>query len=220
MVFEDRLDAARRLAQALKEYRGLHPLVLGIPRGAVPMARVIAEAVGGDLDVVLVRKIPAPGNPELAIGSIAESGDVYLTPSAKRFADDEYVRAESERQLDLIRRRRKAYTPHGEAADPRDRLVIIVDDGLATGSTMMAALRLTRKRNPRLLVAAAAVAPPETVALIRGEADRVVCLETPADFAAVGEFFRDFDPVGDEEVATILRGWASRVAPRTEGSSL
>lgn len=216
MIFEDRADAARQLAVVLKDIVGPRPLVLGIPRGAVPMARVIADALGADMDVVLVRKLPAPGEPEFAIGSVSEAGEVYLSPMVQSLGiPDAYIREETGRQRNLILKRRRMYgSPPGDA-NPRGREVIVVDDGLATGATMISALRAVRKLGPRRLIAAAAVAPPDTVDRMRDEADRVVCLHTPDDFLAVGRFFRRFEPVTDQEVARILKSGASPREPRT-----
>lgn len=206
MQFEDRLSAARLLAARLATFRGTRPLVLGIPRGGVPMARVVAEALDGDLDVVLVHKIGAPGNAEFAIGSVSELGEVVLGPAAAAVgADADYVTREVEAQGRALRERRRLLSPVDAPADPTDRVVIVVDDGVATGSTMLAALTLLRRSRPRRLVAAMAVAPPATVRRLAGAADDVVCLDTPSEFRAVGQFFGDFTPVTDDEVVAALR---------------
>ena len=203
MYFKNRDDAARRLADRLVAYKGQNPLVLGVPRGAVPMARTIADALGGELDVVLVRKLRAPGQPELAIGAVDEAGRV-LEGTYFDVADEEYVREEVRIQQDIIRARRQMYTRAQKAVDPVGRIVVIVDDGIATGSSMLAAIRSVRARKPRKLVVAIGVAPAQSVARIEAEADEVVCLYAPASFYAVGQFFNDFSEVTDEMVVSAL----------------
>jgi putative phosphoribosyl transferase len=205
MPFLDRLDAARELAVRLNAYKGLNPLVLGVPRGAVPMARLIAEELGGEVDVVLVRKLRAPGNPEFAVGAIEESGWAFIAPHAREAgADDAYLQREKQVQIETIRMRRASYTAHRARVDPAGRIVIVVDDGLATGSTMIAALHALRGQNARKLVCAVPVAPPDTIERVAPYADQVICLETPFDFQAVGQFYREFRQVQDEEVIACL----------------
>ena len=206
MLFQNRHEAAQRLAERLDHFRGRNPLVLGIPRGAVPMARVIADALDGELDVVLVRKLGAPMQSELAIGSVSETGDVHLSYLVERFGiEQDYVDGEVERNLEILRKRRTLYTPVREPVDPANRITIVVDNGVATGWTMLAALRAIRPRNPEMLVAAMAVAPRSTIDKVGSEADETVCLATPDEFYAVGQFFRDFRQVDDEEVVECLR---------------
>lgn len=205
MIFENRIAAAKQLVTALSEYRLKRPLVLAIPRGAVPMAKVIADELDGELDVVLVRKLRAPGNPEFAIGSVDESGWVYLADYAATVgANERYIEGEVSAQLETIRQRRAQYTPVRPPIDPASRVVIVVDDGLATGSTMISALHALRAKNPAELICAVPVAPPDTLEKVRGNADRVVCLSAPINFQAVGQFYRDFPQVADEEVIAIL----------------
>ena len=203
MHFTNRIEAARLLAERLVAYRGQHPLVLGVPRGAVPMARVIADALDGDLDVVLVRKIRAPGQPELAIGAVDESG-VVLEGEYFDIASDDYVREEVRGQQEILRTRRELYTKAHGPIDPAGRIVIIVDDGIATGSSMLSAIRSVRAHGPRKIIVAIGVSPTSSLERIRAEADEVVCLHHTDDFYAVGQFFDDFAQVTDELVVRAL----------------
>jgi predicted phosphoribosyltransferase len=206
MPFRNREHAARLLADRLAEYRGRKPLVLAIPRGAAPMAAIIADALGGEVDVVLVRKLGAPGQPELAIGAVDETGHVSLVHTAKDLGvSDAYIAREVDAQTKTIRARRAQYTPVHPPIDPAGRIVIVVDDGIATGATMLAALAAVRARRPATLVAAMGVAPNDVLQRIQDLTDRVVCLETPEVMFAVGEFYREFDSVSDDEVVKILK---------------
>ncbi|MBP0630752.1 phosphoribosyltransferase family protein [Cupriavidus sp. AcVe19-1a] len=206
MPFIDRADAAKQLARVLAGHVGERPLVLAVPRGAVPMGAIIAGKLGGDFDVVLVRKLGAPGNPEYAIGAVSESGWTYLTPyAAAAGADSGYIERERAAQLEVLRRRRAAYTPGREPIPATGREVIVVDDGLATGASMIAALHAIREQKPARLICAVPVAPPRTLELLQPYADEVVCLESPAGFRAVGQFYRDFSQVEDAEVVACLK---------------
>jgi putative phosphoribosyl transferase len=205
-MFASREDAALRLAAALVQLHGRHPLVLAIPRGAVEMGRVLADQLGGDLDVVLVRKLRSPFSPEFAVGAIDESGWAYIADHARDSgADDAYLETERETQLALLRERRALYTPERDALDPRGRIVVVVDDGLATGATMIAALHAARTKAPQRLICAVPVAPPESLERVRPYADEVVCLHAPSAFYAVGQFYSDFRQVEDDEVVALLR---------------
>ena len=205
MMFHDRNEAAILLAEQLKDYQGKNPLILAIPRGAVPMAKIIADQLDGEFDVVLVRKLRAPDYPELAIGSIDESGWTYIADHAASVgADSEYIEAERQQQIATIKQRRAQYTPVRPPIDPAGRVVIVIDDGLATGATMISALHGLRSRKPARLICAIPVSPPETLRKIQPLADQVVCLDTPDNFRAVGQFYVNFPQVEDEEVIKVF----------------
>lgn len=203
MFFADRLDAADKLATALAAWKGSNPLILAIPRGAVPMGAALATALAGELDVVLVHKLGAPGNPEYAIGAIDESGWFFVAdPNA---ADEAWLQRERAYRLEQLRRRRALYSPGRPPADPGGRIAIVVDDGLATGSTMLAALHAVRSRAPARLICAIPVAAQDSLKRVGRHADETVCLYAPRDFQAVGQFYTRFDQVEDDEVIACLR---------------
>jgi len=213
-MFDSRLDAGRKLAKALAAYRGRNPLVLAIPRGAVEMGATIAHALGGELDVVLVKKLRAPYSPEFAVGAIDETGWAHVAGhAAMAGADEAYLEKEKATELELLRRRRAQYTPARASADPAGRVAIVVDDGIATGESMIAALHAVRAKKPERLVCAVPVAAPDSLERIRPYADEVVCLAAPEEFMAVGQFYRDFQQVEDEEVVALLARHGKRSAP-------
>jgi predicted phosphoribosyltransferase len=207
-MFRNRKEAGRRLAAELAEFKGRDCVILALPRGGVPVAAQVAAALNAPLDLLLVRKIGAPWHPELAVGAVIDGGD----PITVR--DDEIMRqtgtsdaafeAARARELREIERRRTFYLGARAPVALEGRVAIVVDDGLATGNSMRAALTAARRRGPALLVMAVPVAPAEVIATFRDEADRVVCLERPKHFIAVGYFYKDFEQTGDEEVIALL----------------
>jgi hypothetical protein len=205
-MFRNREDAALRLAAALKD-RDLHdPLVLGIPRGGVVIGSVLARELGAELDVVLARKLRAPGQPELALGAVSESGQVYLN----RAVEDnlwmrDYLAEEMRYQSAEIARRREVFRGGQPPAPISGRSVIVTDDGIATGSTMLAALRVVRKHHPRELIVAVPVAAADRLRQVQPWCDEVVCLLVPEWFSAIGQFYQDFTQVEDDEVLALLR---------------
>jgi predicted phosphoribosyltransferase len=216
MRFKNREEAAAQLADRLGAHRGRYPLVLGVPRGAVPMARIIADALDGDLDVVLVRKLRAPGQQPLAIGAIDENGTV-LRGRWFDLASEEYLREEVRTQLEILRTRRDRYTRARAGVDPGGRIAIIVEDGVAADASMLSTIRAVRARKPEKVVVAIGVAPPPSLARMKGEADEVVCLCAPEDFFAVGQFFDDFAEVTDDMVvAALSRTQAAMLATRRD----
>jgi len=212
-AFEDRREAALALAEELSDLRGQRPVVLAIPRGAVPMAAVLAEELGGELDVVIVRKLRAPHHPEFAIGAMTEGGHVMLHEDVVRRlrVPQSYLAQEQQEQLGRIEERKRRYRSVREKVPLEGRVVVVVDDGFATGATMRAALWGARRENPERLIAAAPVGAPDTVREMADHADEVVCLRAPAAFGAVGAFYRRFDQVSDDEVVAVLRRAAQAV---------
>lgn len=207
-MFDNREQAADQLVNALRPLVGPKPLVLAIPRGAVPMARIIAAGLHGDLDVILVRKLGAPGNAEFAIGAVDETGHVDIGDwVAGLGVSQKYLDAEAERQRQRLRDRRRMYTPVRSPLSPAGREVIVVDDGVATGATMTIALESVRRAGAKRVIAAVAVAPPEALRALESVADAVVCLNRPVHFQAVGQFFRDFRQIDDDEVVAELQAF-------------
>lgn len=214
-IFRDRRDAGRRLGQALakRRYSGDNLLVLGIPRGGVPVADEVARMLHAPLDVVISRKLRAPHQPELAIGAVVSSDSVLMVSDElahEAGAGPEYLAQEIRHQRQEIARRMHAYRGDRPLPDLPGRTVIVVDDGIATGSTFRAALTGLREQRPDRLVAAVPVAPPESLEAVAAVADDVVCLLTPDPFWAVGAWYMDFSPTEDQEVIAILRRYGSR----------
>jgi putative phosphoribosyl transferase len=217
MKFADRGEAGRRLADKLLHLKDRQPVVLALPRGGVAVGFEIARALGAALDIVLVRKIGVPWQPELALGAVTD-GDSPATFIDRGLATslavpDSYIEEETMRQLEEIERRRKSYCEDRPAVQIAGRTAIVVDDGIATGATMRVALQAVRRRAPERLVLAVPVAPPDTLAALLEEADEAVCLETPTGLGAIGYYYRDFHQMSDSEVTDLL----ARAPRSTEG---
>ena len=209
MDFRDRSDAGRRLAKALSSYKDRHPVVLALPRGGVPVAAEVAAALDAPLDLILVRKIGVPTQPELAMGAVVD-GTAPIVIRNEEVIElsgttvDEFDAACAS-ELEEIERRRQLYIGDRARAEIAGQVVIVIDDGIATGATTRAALQAIRNQKPKELVLAVPVAPPDTITKLRGEVDALICLETPESFGAIGYFYRDFRQVSDQEVVAILK---------------
>jgi len=204
MVFADRRDAGRRLAAALEHLRERHPVIIAVPRGGVVVGREVAAQLRAPVDVIVPRKLRAPFNAELAIGAVAEGGAVYIEEETARGVSGTYVEQEIAAQRAEIARRVDVYRGGRPMVNVTGCTAIVIDDGIATGATMVAALRAVRACRPAHLVAAVPVAPPEGLVRLAKEADEVVCLTTPAYFQAVGQFYVNFTQVADAEVVALL----------------
>jgi putative phosphoribosyl transferase len=216
MPFQDRADAGRQLATRLLRYKDERPVVLGLPRGGVPVAYEIARALDAPLDVIVVRKLGAPHQPELGIGAVVDGDHPQRVLNEEvvqsLHVSGQYLETEVARQLNEIHRRQTLLRVGRSRVDLTDRTVIVVDDGVATGGTVRAALRGVRRAHPRRIVLAVGVAPPETIEVLRTEVDDLVCIAMPADFRAVGGFYRNFREISDDEVIALLGRAADRAA--------
>jgi putative phosphoribosyl transferase len=217
LPLQDRVEAGRGLGAALRAYRGRKDvLVLALPRGGVPVACEVADALGAEVDLLIVRKLGTPGQEELALGAIASGGVRVLNRSvveSLRISDQAIAEAER-RERREIERRERAYRGQRPRPEYAGRCVILVDDGVATGATMRAGIAALRQAKPSRIVAAVPVAPAETVDLLRSEADDVVCLATPEPFGAIGYWYVEFPQLGDEAVrARLAQSWAARPEP-------
>lgn len=208
MPFVDRVEAGRKLAAALGRYRGEKPVLLALPRGGVPVAAEIARALHAPLGLLLVRKIGAPSQPELAMGAVVDGAEPIVVRNedvieALRVSESTF-QAICDEELAEIERRRTKYLGGRASPDVAGRTAIVIDDGIATGATVRAGLKALRARGPKSLVLAVPVAPPDTLEALAGEVDDLVCLETHALFGAIGAYYRDFRQVTDAEVIALL----------------
>jgi putative phosphoribosyl transferase len=217
-TFRDRRDAGRQLAGALRRFATADPVVLALPRGGVPVGFEVAKALGALLDVLIVRKIGAPGHKEFGLGAVVDGGEPQVVLNEEAMAavqpPQSYVEAEVGRQLKEIERRRRVYLGDREPCATRNRAVIVVDDGIATGGTVKTALRALRRTGPDYVILAVPVAPPEALPALRKDADEIVCLSTPEHFWAVGQYYDDFEQTSDDEVVALLaENWAHTPPP-------
>lgn len=211
-MFYDRKEAGEKLATILQKYKN-HPqaVVLAIPRGGVVVGFTLAKILNLPLDIVVARKIGAPGNPEFAIGAVSEKGEVILNKEAvsSYHISQEYIEKESAAQRDEVKRRLTEYRGKKKPLSLKDKIVIIVDDGIATGASIKAAIASIRAESPRRIILAVPVAPPETIEELKREVDEIFCLEKPEIFFAVGQFYQIFDQTSDEAVKKLLKEAAS-----------
>jgi putative phosphoribosyl transferase len=213
MLFQNRTDAGRQLAKALLKYRSHHPVILALPRGGVPVAAEVAASLDAPLDLVLVRKIGLPSQPELAMGAVTDGEEPTIIRNndvieSSGISEQEFDAACKEECLE-IERRRKRYLGDRARSEVRGQVAIIIDDGIATGATTLAAIRAVRRREPRELVLAVPVAPLDTIKKLHAEVDVIVCLDTLQDLGAIGYFYRDFRQVSDDEVIAILKRFSA-----------
>ncbi len=221
MLFADRTEAGQALARELVKYKGQPVHVYALPRGGAQVAAEVARALNAPLDLIIVRKIGAPAQPELAIGAVVDGGtpiivrndDVLRFTGTRDSQFDQICR----RELQEIERRRKVYLQNRPPLDPAGKVAIVIDDGVATGATMRAALQATRMRHPKKLVLAVPVGAYDSIEELRGEVDEVVCLSAPEDFGALGYYYEDFRQLSDQDVIDILDHSSSAAAAPLQG---
>lgn len=207
MVFRDRIDAGRQLADKMEPLISNNAMILAVPRGGVVVAAEIASRYGLEMDLIIPRKVGAPHNPEVAIGAVTQDGaSIFNDNMVEMLGISEFeLRDRSDREIEEIKRRMKIYRGSKDYPDCRGRQVIVVDDGVATGYTVFAALRSARNLEPSELVLAIPVAPPDTLELLKAEVDQAVCLVVPDNFYAVGQFYENFEQTSDEDVINIMK---------------
>ncbi|MCD6591828.1 MAG: phosphoribosyltransferase [Thaumarchaeota archaeon] len=206
MLFKDRLEAGEKLAEILSDYRGERAAVIAVPRGGVEVGYAIASKLDIPLEVTVPRKIGSPMDPELAVGAVAEDGTIYVEEEVSRMLGvrEDWIRIEAERELQEVRRRLEIYRGGKPLPSLEGYTILLVDDGIATGATIIATARFLRKLNPGKLIIAAPVAPPEVLPKLSKEADDIRCLETPTPFFAIGQFYQSFPQLSDSEVLEYL----------------
>jgi predicted phosphoribosyltransferase len=223
MPFKNRSEAGQKLAVALARYKGKNPVIMALPRGGVPVAAEVAAALNASLDLVLVRKIGVPLQPELAMGAVVDGGAPIIVHNEDviRHAgvDESEFKAVCDDELAEIERRRRLYLGNRERVEVVGRTVIVIDDGIATGATTRAALRALRMRKPKELVLAVPVAPTDTLVVIRDEVDDIICLEDHELFGAIGYYYADFRQITDQEVIDILARFPVRRPDTTKQSA-
>jgi len=222
-LFRDRTEVGKLLADRIIGMKFENPIVLAIPRGGVPVAKEIALSLGAKLDLVITRKIGYPGQPEFAIGAVTQDGELILDENIVRDygISKEYLKEESARQKKEITDRMQKYRGGRPYPDLAGKIIIIVDDGIATGNTMLAAIESVKRKKPAKIILAIGVAPPETVRRLSSVVDQVICLETPEPFYAIGEFYERFEQVEDNEVKNALVEIdliAKRTRPKNPGN--
>ncbi len=206
MLFRDRNEAGQKLADKLHHFRGLEPLILAVPRGGVIVAEPVWSYLGGELDLIITRKIGAPDQPELAIGAVSGDGLIMLNDQlvSRLNVDYEYINKRAGKEQKEIRRRMTDYRGNQLMPEVDGRQVILIDDGVATGYTLLAALHSLQKKQPAKLMLAVPIGPADTFSVLDHEVDELIFIDAPAHFAAVGQFYRDFSQVDDQEVKIIL----------------
>lgn len=204
MSFENRETAAYQLLNKLMPYKGKNPLVAGIPRGAMPMAKIIAEGLQGELSTVLVHKIPAPDNQEFAIGCVGLSGKIQSLSHAQIYSTETYLEAAAQKQLKVLKERQKLYGLH--ELNYKNRVVIIVDDGIATGATTICAVGEVRSQSPEKIILATPVSSIDAAEKIKSLVEELVVLDLPEMMFSIGEFYESFPQVSDHEVIAMLKG--------------
>ena len=204
--FANRIDAGRIMAEKVRYLNSKDTVVLGIPRGGIIVAAEVARILGSEFDIVLTRKLGAPGNPELAIGAVSENGDVIIDKilAFEAGVDKEYIQEEKTRQLAEILRRNAIYRKLCPKVPLKGKVAIVIDDGVATGATMQSALMAVRREEPKSIITAFPVGTQDSISKLSQYADEIICLRLPDYFSAVGQFYLEFPQVSDEEIVKIL----------------